>query len=67
MEKVPTREDQAELEQSEGSTKETRIPADEAEEAVRHIHAKTLILLAVSSRAKPDAPACRAQTDGNPA
>lgn len=52
MEKVPTREDQAELEQSEGSTKEATAPPEGVKDEAQRVHAKTFILLAVSSHPK---------------
>ena len=52
MEKVPTLEHGTEVEQSEGSQKEDEVPIEVAQEPIQHIHAKTLILLAVCPHAK---------------
>lgn len=54
MEKVETRENPTEVEQSEGSTKENEVAVNVGtkEEPAPHIHAKTLILLAVCSGAR---------------
>jgi hypothetical protein len=52
MEKVTTREDQAEVESSNGTSKEQATPVAAKAEEAQNIHAKTLILLAVRSRAR---------------